>query len=139
MNATKKALAGVALVALLVTGCNTDEIIAPSAEAPLLAPQNVQVSQNAFGEVMISWDPSSHPSLRGYNVYRNDVAESAIVRLTSSPIEGTHYVDEAATWERQYEYRITAVGSNDSESTFSEAVINVETPKRGGKPRPESD
>ena len=139
MNAITRAVALAALCTLciLAVGCNTEDAVAPTQEAPLLAPQNVTVSQNAFGDVIVMWDPNSHPRLRGYNVYRLDSAASAIERLTVDPIVETRYVDERATSGREYQYRVTSVGTDSNESAFSEATIDVDPPKRGGKPFPD--
>jgi len=137
MRAGHKAFAGIALVGLLAlgvifTGCKSDTITTPVAEAPMLAPQNVTVSQNAYGQVMISWDRNSQSHLRGYNIYRLDVEASAIGLLTVSPVSENFYTDETAVWESEYEYRVTSVSARGSESVYSSSTFHVNTPTRGG-------
>ena len=143
MRAGHKGFAGIALVGFLAlgvifTGCKSDSITTPVAEAPLLAPQNVTVSQNAYGNVMISWDRNSQSNLRGYNVYRLDVEASAIGRLTISPVAENFYTDETAVWEKDYEYRVTSVSTRGNESVYSSSLYHVDTPTRSGaKLRPD--
>jgi fibronectin type 3 domain-containing protein len=138
MKARLSAFAAIALVGLcsLVIGCNSDGLTSSSNAAALVAPQNVMVSQNAWGHVIVTWDRNTQSSLRGYNVYRMDVVESSIQKLTDQPTEDNHYLDEAAVSETRYEYRVTSVNTRGAESAYSGTVIDVATPKPGGKLRP---
>ena len=138
MKARLSAFAAIALVGLcsLVIGCNSDGLTSSSNAAALVAPQNVMVSQNAWGHVIVTWDRNTQSSLRGYNVYRMDVVESSIQLLTGQPTEDNHYLDESAVNETRYEYRVTSVNTRGSESAYSGTVIDVETPKPGDKQRP---
>jgi hypothetical protein len=140
MKARLPALAAIALIGFcaLVAGCGGDDVAAPTSnEAPILPPQNVAVSLNAYGEVMISWDRNTQSTLRGYNVYRHDVAESAIGRLTTAPIPQNHYLDCTATQGKEYEYRVTSVSTRGDESVFVGTTIQVQTPDGGSRLRPQ--
>jgi fibronectin type 3 domain-containing protein len=139
MKARLSAFAAVVLVGLcsLVIGCNSDGLTSSSNAAALVAPQNVRVTQNAWGDVIVTWDRNTQSSLRGYNVYRLDVAESSIQRLTGQPIEENHYLDDGAVFENRYEYRVTSVSTRGTESAYVGTVIDVDTPRRGDKLRPE--
>ena len=140
MKASLTAFAAIAFVGFccLIVGCGEDELTAPTTnDVPILAPENITVSQNAYGEILISWDANSQSILRGYNVYRMDVAEPAIEKLTPTPVSENHFIDGTAIWEREYEYRVTSVSTGGDESVFVGIVIQVQTPEHGGKLRPQ--
>ena len=136
-----KATLAVAAVTLclLMLGCGGNNVTAPSNnEAPILPPQNVRVSMNAYGDVMIRWDPNTQPNLRGYNVYRLDVDDSRIGTLTVSPITNHFFMDDTAMPEKDYEYRVTSVSTRGSESTFAMSTIHTPVPgDTGTKMKPE--
>ena len=138
MKARLSAFAAIALVGLcsLAIGCNSDGLTSSSNAAALVAPQNVKVSQNAWGHVIVTWDRNTQNNLSGYNVYRMDVVESSIQKLTGQPTEDNVYLDEAAVSETRYEYRVTSVSTKGTESAYSGTVIDVDTPKPGDKLRP---
>ncbi len=121
------AFALLALTAML-TGCS-DETTAPVThnEAPVLAPTNVQ-AEIVNGGIRITWNPSTQPNVRGYNVYRLDRIDSSIERLTPSVTTETSYVDNGAAWSQEYEYRVTSVSTRDEESNFSAVAITNITP-----------
>ena len=134
-------VAAIALIGscLVFVGCGDETVTATdTGEAPILAPQNVTVSQNAFGEVMVSWDRNTQVHLRGYNVYRLDVVESAIATLTANPITETFHVDRAAAADMEYEYRVTSVSARGNESAYIGSRIEVQARDgSGAKLRPE--
>lgn len=135
MKAKLSAVAAITLVGfcLLMVGCGGDEVTSPSEnEAPILAPQNVSVSLNAYGDVIVRWDPNTQPHLRGYNVYRLDVVGSTIATLTATPISDHFLVDDRALSDRDYEYRVTSVSARGSESAYSGIEIHVQTPSGTG-------
>ena len=136
MTARLSTFAAVALIGSLVLGCHSDGPTSSSDPAPPVAPQNLQVTQNASGDVITTWDQNTQSNLRGYNVYRLDVAESSIEKLTSTPIDANYYVDETAVWESEYEYRVTSVSTAGDESVYIGATIQVQTPSNVGKRRP---
>ncbi len=121
------------LPALLVFafGC-AEDATAPNPnqnEAPLLAPTNVQALVINGGDIQISWSPSSQPNVRGYNVYRVDNGDSSVERLNASVLEVTSIVDGGARFGREYEYRVTSVGSGNAESRAASVTIrNREAP-----------
>ncbi len=116
------------LVALFV-GCAEDTTSpAQQNEAPLYAPTNVQAVVIDGRDIQVSWNPSSQINVRGYNVYRLDVANSAIERLNSSVISGASFVDRAAAWSHEYEYRVTSVGTKNQESQYASTIITNRTP-----------
>ena len=112
-------------------GC-ADETAAPNPsedEAPVLAPTNVQALVISGGDIQISWNASSQPNVRGYNVYRVDNEADTVERLNASVLEVTSIVDGGARFGREYDYRVTAVSTRDTESAFSSVTIrNREAP-----------
>lgn len=133
------------LPALLVFafGCAEDPA-APDTnqdEAPVLAPTNVQAIVINGGDIQVSWDASSQPNVRGYNVYRVDNLDDSIERLNASPLEVTSIVDGGARFGREYDYRVTSVSTRNTESRFATVTIqNREAPPSDrGNQRPGQD
>jgi fibronectin type 3 domain-containing protein len=116
---------------LLAVGCAQDAA-APNTgedEAPVLAPTNLQAIVINGGDIQISWDASSQPNVRGYNVYRVDNVDDSIERLNASPLEVTSIVDGGARFGRRYDYRVTSVSTKNTESRFATVTIqNREAP-----------
>lgn len=116
---------------LFVFGC-AEDAAAPDPnqnEAPVLAPTNVQAVVINGGDIQISWDASSQPNVRGYNVYRVDNVDDSIERLNASPLEVNSIVDGAARFGREYDYRVTSVSTKNTESRYASVTIqNREAP-----------
>lgn len=113
----------------MLAGC-VDETVAPAEqnEAPVLAPTNVRAEIVNGGNIRVSWDPSTLPNVRGYNIYRLDRENSAIARLNSSVISASSYTDGGAAFSHEYEYRVTSVGAKSAESNYAAVVITNRTP-----------
>jgi hypothetical protein len=121
---------------VLAVGC-AEDAAAPEQEdeAPILAPTNVHAIVISGGNIQISWDPSSQPTVLGYNVYRLDWTDETIERLNSSLLEVTSIVDGSSRIGREYEYRVTAVGTRSRESAFAAVMIRNQVPNRkDGRP-----
>jgi hypothetical protein len=70
--------------------------------------------------VSLSWNPSSSSSVVGYNVYRGTSSGGPYsVRLTSSPLSDTSFVDSTVQASSTYYYVATAVDSDSGESANS--------------------
>jgi fibronectin type 3 domain-containing protein len=117
----------VAMTAFLI-GCSDSTTTEPNLEsqAPITAPVDVTAQVTADG-VELTWGASSHPDLRGYNVYRIDLRNGTTEQLTPAAIGATHYLDTTAQWRTQYEYRVTSVGSGSKESGYSAIDIGFYT------------
>jgi fibronectin type 3 domain-containing protein len=85
----------------------------------------LQVTLYSNGDVALSWDASTQPNLRGYNVYRHIVSGNAIGALNRSPLANNRYIDTSAMRGYRYEYMVTAVSVKGLESAF--ATISVLT------------
>jgi fibronectin type 3 domain-containing protein len=124
-----------AAFSVLVAGCSDNSSTLTSNEAPILAPQNVTVTMSAFGDIVVKWDANTQPTLKGYNVYRNDIARSQIALLTAKPTGATAHLDSGAGDPGRYEYRVTSVSVRGVESNPATAMIEVidETTRTGDK------
>ncbi len=118
------ALVTVAMAAF-IAGCG-DGVVAPAdtgtSSAPPIAPTVVMAAVTPDG-ILVSWEPSSDPSLRGYNVYRLDRSQNVIARLTDTPLASNTYLDRDARWGVSYEYRVTAVNVKDVESAPASVIV----------------
>jgi len=120
----------------LLAGCGSESITIPepAAEAPMVAPANVNVQLASDGSVTISWSANGQSHLRGYNVYRHDVDASAIERLNAGNVSDTRFIDRSTEWGHTYEYLVTSVSVKGAESDFASAQVTV-IEQRSGKER----
>ena len=113
----------------LMMGCSDDgtvvEPVVPTDEAPPAAVSGLEVTLHSNGDVALTWDSSTQPNLRGYNVYRHIVTDNAIGTLNVSPLTANRYIDTGAQRGYRYEYMVTAVSAKGLESAF--ATISVLT------------
>ena len=75
--------------------------------------------------VALRWDASTSSGVVGYNVYRATLPSAAYAILSSSPISGLNYTDEAVAAGQTYTYVVTAVSSSGEESPHSQSVSAV--------------
>lgn len=120
----------------LVAGCGSDPVAPVEDEVPVLPVENVTVTTSATDKVVVSWDPNSHPQLRGYHVYRVECVPQIVERLTDTPISETCYRDLSARRGIDYEYRVTAITKAGKESAYQSTFIMLdadpqETPGNG--------
>ena len=80
--------------------------------------------------VSLSWNPSSSPSVSGYNVYRAVYASScgSYVKINSLLNTTTAYADSSVADGGSYCYAATAVNTSNEESGFSNIVSNLQVP-----------
>lgn len=129
----KHVLISVVLLAIsgILFGCG-DSTVAPTTttDAPIVAPSNVTAEALPNGDILIRWDASTQPNLKGYNVYRLNTRESAIEKMNHAVLAQNRYLDDGAHWGVEYEYRVTAVSNKDVESGFT-AVLITSIPDNG--------
>ena len=92
---------------------------------PPRAPRGVAVTAGD-GRVTITWNANPEPNIVGYNVYRSEVSGGAVVKLNTSPLTTTSYVDTTVINYRDYYYRVSAVDNRGKEGAMS--------PERWAKP-----
>jgi hypothetical protein len=91
----------------------------------LAAPQNLTASAFNSNIITLAWDAVDGAA--GYNVYRSDSAEGIYVKVTSSPVTGTSYLDTGLSAETTYYYKVSAANAGGAGSVMSTAVA-VTTP-----------
>jgi len=69
--------------------------------------------------VTLTWTPSTSPNIKGYNVYRSTKPDGPHIKLTSSPVAGTTFVDIAVQPGQTYFYVATAMDGSNNESVYS--------------------
>lgn len=75
--------------------------------------------------VSLSWKASTSTNLKGYYVYRADVAGGTYAKLNGSLVSATSYTDSSVASGRTYYYVTTAVDTNNVESTYSNQATAV--------------
>lgn len=118
----------------LLLGCGDDSTVAipePALEAPPAAPSGLSVELNADGYVELTWDANSQPNIRGYNVYRHIVSQSAIATLNDAPLTETSFIDDQIDRGPVYEYMVTSVTTRGTESAYSTIQINTTRGDKG--------
>jgi Fibronectin type III domain len=86
------------------------------------APRAVGTTKHS---VVLTWKPSSSPTVTGYNVYRSTEKGGYPNRLTPKPIKALTYPDPSVTSGQTYYYAVTAVDDHGNESDFSKWIQMV--------------
>ncbi len=114
----------------LMMGCSDDaavvDPVVPTDEAPPAAVSGLEVTLHSNGDVALTWDASTQPNLRGYNIYRHIVADNAIGTLNRSPLSDNRYIDTNAMRGYSYEYMVTAVSAKGLESAYATITVRTE-------------
>ncbi|RZU39976.1 choice-of-anchor D domain-containing protein [Edaphobacter modestus] len=78
--------------------------------------------------VTLSWNPSSS-QVSGYNIYRSTVSGGPYSKINSSTITTVSYSDQTVVGGATYYYTITAVGTNGTQSGYSnQATVVIPNP-----------
>ncbi len=80
--------------------------------------------------VSLSWNASSSPNIKGYNIYRAvyTTACGSYSKVNSLLDTGTLYTDSSVVDGTSYCYASTAVNTSNEESGYSNIVSNVQIP-----------
>ncbi|MBN1766745.1 MAG: glycosyl hydrolase 53 family protein, partial [Sedimentisphaerales bacterium] len=76
------------------------------------------------GTVSLDWDDNSESDLAGYNIYRS-INGAGATRLNSSLLTVSEYLDDTVTNFTVYSYVVTAIDTDDNESSYSKAKSAV--------------
>jgi hypothetical protein len=71
------------------------------------------------GSASLNWNDNSEIDMNGYNVYRSTTQGSAYVKLNSSLLTSSDYLDNGLTNGMTYYYVVTAVDDANNESGYS--------------------
>ncbi len=93
--------------------------LAEAFATPPVAPLNLWSPRQGRASVYLAWSGTSDPTVR-YHVHRE--IDHAPVRLTSTPIATTSFVDINVDRTTAVTYRVTAVAESGCESGYSGAV-----------------
>lgn len=86
------------------------------------APRGVDVALSQQpNQATVFWAPSPEADLKGYKVYRSEIADSAFERVSQMmiPAGQTRYTDNTVVAGRKYYYRVTAVDQANNESGYN--------------------
>jgi hypothetical protein len=95
------------------------EFDAPNAPINLVATANAEC-------VFLNWTASSSSDVAGYNIYRAE-SVNGIYNTIARKINGTSFVDNTATINGQYYYKIKAVDNSLNHSAYSNEVSAITT------------
>lgn len=71
------------------------------------------------GTVTLNWNDNTESDLDGYNVYRSTSLGSGYVKVNSSLVSNSNYIDNTVTNEITYYYVITAIDTLANEGNYS--------------------
>jgi Abnormal spindle-like microcephaly-assoc'd, ASPM-SPD-2-Hydin len=78
--------------------------------------------------VTLSWSGSAS-QIAGYNVYRSTISGGPYSKINNTLVTSTSYTDQNVTSGATYFYTVTAVGTNGTESGYSnETSVTIPTP-----------
>ncbi len=86
------------------------------------APAGITAAPQGPGNAL-DWSDNTDPLLAGYNVYRSTSSTSGFVKVNTSTVTTSDYLDTTAAAGTKYYYKVTAVDSWGGESVAS-AVVN---------------
>lgn len=89
------------------------------------APTDASASANPDGSVTLQWAAVSDSTLAGYNVYRSSSATGTFLKVNTSPVTATSFVDQYASAGVTTYYRVTAVDASGESSADSASVMAV--------------
>ncbi|MCP4348556.1 MAG: hypothetical protein GY795_23990 [Desulfobacterales bacterium] len=96
------------------------------AEFVTLVPPANPETQSGTDSVKLTWNPSTTPSLAGYNIYRSMSETGPYSKLNTEPITGDHYADNSdLTTSTTYYYYLTTLDTSGRESAPSDITSVV--------------
>lgn len=118
-----------ALLAPVLTPTPTATPTAPAVTPPTLTPTitvlpliDRLMAYVQGDKVYLEWPPATGAGIVGYNLYRQNVANSSVERMNEEPLLNAAYVDTVTLDGNQYAYRVTTVDQRAQESLPSQAV-----------------
>ncbi|HEY2588489.1 MAG TPA: fibronectin type III domain-containing protein, partial [Tepidisphaeraceae bacterium] len=102
--------------------------VRPATQAPAVT--NLKASSSA-GQVTLQWTAVKDTSLQGYNVYRSETAGGSYIKLNSSPVTGTSFVDSSPAGAKEY-YQVSAVDSAGESEKAATSIAVDSSPSGGG-------
>ncbi|WP_171683980.1 GH116 family glycosyl-hydrolase [Paenibacillus planticolens] len=81
------------------------------------APKELNVTRNSSSNYALTWQPVTESQLSGYNVYRSTDSEKNFIKLNDGILSEASFHDKTVPADATYYYRVTAVGTDGSESS----------------------
>jgi hypothetical protein len=78
-----------------------------------------------YHAVRLSWNPVPRNNLSGYNVYKSLTSGQGFVKINSSPLSDTTYLDTDVLVGTEYYYKVTSTDSSGDESAFSNETMSA--------------
>lgn len=131
MSLRRTAAVTVAIAALTLVGCGSNDSSTAPDTAPPLAP-TAGSAHARHGKVSLTWNHNSEADLSGYNVYL--AGRSGAVKLNEEVLDQNSFVHLASN-SGSYRFRITAVDRSGNESAPSPMVpvqVSVSNPTENG-------
>lgn len=104
----------------------------PTLRLYMVDPASNVSASDLVGDVEVTWDVSSDPSLLGYNILRSTSADGPYELATSSIISGTSYEESLATGDYYYmirpvklEYTPSGTFYNRGQGAFTSEALSV--------------
>jgi hypothetical protein len=70
-----------------------------------------------YGKIKVKWHKNTEYDLLGYNIYRSTISGQNFVKINSSPVRDSVYIDSLVNAGIYYYYKMTAIDSLLNEST----------------------
>lgn len=118
MSLRRTAAVTVAIAALVLTGCGSNENSTSPDTAPSLAP-SAATAYAKQTRISVSWNHNSEADLAGYNVYL--AGNSGAVKLNDDVLSENNFAMVAGN-DGNYRFRVTAVDRAGNESAPSPIV-----------------
>jgi hypothetical protein len=107
----------------------------PTLRLHVVAPPTQLNAVTTGNAVNLNWTASTDPVL-GYHVYRASSANTAFVRLTTSPVNGNSYIDATGGGAGRYMVRAVTLQTSPSGSYYNPSVGAFAMVSNSGSPRP---
>ncbi|MDD5570165.1 MAG: M20/M25/M40 family metallo-hydrolase [Bacteroidales bacterium] len=92
----------------------------------------VYLTASSGKEINVKWEKSEEAKIKGYNLYRSATSGLGYVKLNSSEITDTAYIDNTAATGVYYYYVATVIDSSSNESFYSNEGRAVLLPMNSG-------
>ncbi len=102
-----------------IAGATTGTIIVTSDATPLqIVLAGTGINTPIQHSVVLRWTPSTS-TVTGYFVYRGNGLDGPLSKLSASLVSATNFTDTTVASGQSYNYAVTSVGSDNTESSYS--------------------
>ncbi|MBD3216447.1 MAG: hypothetical protein GF311_27790, partial [Candidatus Lokiarchaeota archaeon] len=105
-----------------LTSKKTGDVSVQNALPPVVYPPSGLIGRSVTNANYLEWNPNLEKDLSGYYIYRKSGNQQKFELLSERITTDTEYVDSRVTNRSVYEYRVTAVMNNGTESDYSNTL-----------------